>query len=246
MRRLFINTNWVAMISPEQYISRERNIGRHLPARHFLTGDDQFKVVSDIMDTLLGSIGDLRLDSLASIEWSLNEITDNVINHSESKSGGFVQVTTFKAKQTIQIVVCDNGVGIPRSLRTGHPELTSDQEALDKAVRQGVTRGKKYGQGNGLFGTWRLAQISGGSFFINTGNASLVSTKDVSIHARRENIPLKGTLISFHLNYSDHEALQNALNFRKEYYRKVSSDQLKFEETDEGILFSLSLSFIRR
>ena len=201
LQRLFINTNWATMLCPDRFAPAKNRIRRHLPVRHFTNADQQFEVVSDVMDTLLGSLVDLNLDSLASIEWSLNEITDNVINHSQSTDGGFVQVTTFGSKKIVQIAVCDMGVGIPRTLRTGHPEIVSDQEALDKAVRQGVTRGKKFGQGNGLFGTWRLAQMSNGNFFINTGYASLVSTPRVALHVRRENIPLRRTLISLHINY---------------------------------------------
>lgn len=95
---------------------------------------------------------------------------------------------------------------------------------------------KKYGQGNGLFGTWRLAQISGGSFFINTGNAILISTRTINLHVRREAIPFNGTLISFHLNYSNPDALQIALNFRKDYYKKASMIELKFEGDEENTI----------
>src|SRR5206468_79803 len=34
-------------------------------------------------------------------QWSLNEITDNVINHAQSPIGGFLQITNFSREQKI-------------------------------------------------------------------------------------------------------------------------------------------------
>ena len=88
---------------------------------------------------------------LRAIEWAINEITANVINHSRSPVGGFVQVTNFPGvSRRVEFAVCDAGIGIPETLRATHPNLPTDQEALDRAIREGVTRDKDIGQGNGL------------------------------------------------------------------------------------------------
>jgi hypothetical protein len=72
----------------------------------------------------------------------LNEITDNVLVHAQSPIGGLVQVSTFKrTTKRIEYIVVDAGIGIPKTLRQSHPEL-SDAAALENAIKQGVTRDK--------------------------------------------------------------------------------------------------------
>ena len=158
IQRLFRNTNWAHIIDPQHYeLSRFKGHSQ-VPVTHFTSAPDQHKAVNTIMDAILSSLSDFSRGDLAAIEWSVNEITDNVINHSESPTGGFVQLTTFKKQQQrVEYAVCDAGIGIPNSLRQTHPEITSDTDALDKAIREGVTRG--IGMGNGLFGSFEICRI---------------------------------------------------------------------------------------
>jgi anti-sigma regulatory factor (Ser/Thr protein kinase) len=66
------------------------------------------------VNAILGAIPDLDRKNLAALEWSINEITDNVLNHSRSTIGGLVQVSTFQgATQRVEYIVADAGVGIP-------------------------------------------------------------------------------------------------------------------------------------
>src|SRR3546814_3921186 len=91
----------------------------------------------------LGAIPDLARSDFAALEWSINEITDNVIVHSESPIGGLVQVSTFVRNQkVVEYIVADAGLGIPATLRSGRPEIGTDTDALDRAIREGVTRDK--------------------------------------------------------------------------------------------------------
>src|SRR2546428_13325573 len=157
LQRLFRNTNWAHLIDPANYEPSRFRGFTQVPVTHYMSAADQNKSVNKIMDALLSSLTDLTRGDLAAIEWSVNEITDNVLNHSESATGGLVQVTTFaKQKRRVEYAVCDSGIGIPESLRRAHPEITSDTDALDKAIREGFTRDKAVGQGNGLFGSYEI------------------------------------------------------------------------------------------
>ena len=120
-------------------------------------------------------MSDLKRSDLAAIEWSLNEITDNVINHSESSTGGYVQLSTLKSRNIVEFVVSDAGIGIPTSLRKPFPELTSDTNALHQAIREGVTRDKQVGQGNGLFGSVEICWASEGYFELDSGYGRLLT-----------------------------------------------------------------------
>jgi hypothetical protein len=131
--------------------------------------------------------------------------------------------------------VCNAGIGIPHSLRSGHKDIISDQEALDKAIREGVTRDKRIGQGNGLYGSWRITQISGGSFEIHAGNACLVSWPD-AVHIRPEMIPFHRSLVIASISYRKALSLEEALKFGGRSHDLVDHVQVAYEEDEEGLL----------
>ena len=71
------------------------------------------------------SYTDLHRSDFAAIEWSLNEIMDNVLVHSESNFGGLVQLTTFNNyNKKIEFIVSDGGNGIPCTLKPHISEST--------------------------------------------------------------------------------------------------------------------------
>lgn len=131
------------------------------------------------MDVVLRNMKISR-DLISALEWSINEICDNVINHSFSKVGGFVQVATFSARNSISFTVADAGRGILNSLKEGIPTLRTDAQAIGEAIKAGVTRNKKYGQGNGLAGSLRITNMTGGSLDILSGSGRFLSTPETA------------------------------------------------------------------
>ena len=174
LSNLFRNTNWGYFLDPRKFdLSRFRGHSR-IPATRYTTPGEQQNAVNRIVNTILGVLPDLQRSNLAAFEWAINEITDNVLLHSKSSIGGLVQVSTFEKKtRSIQFVVADAGVGIPETLKDSRTEITSDTDALDKAIREGVTRDANIGQGNGLFGTYRVCSKSNGYFQVDSGHARL-------------------------------------------------------------------------
>lgn len=234
LSRLFVNTNWAHHIDFRAYGESTFKGPHNIPAVRFRDGDEQYAAVSSILDVLLGALSGFDRSHFRAIEWSLNEITDNVINHAESPIGGFVQLTSFPKAGAIQITVCDAGVGIPMTLRMGHPELTTDQEALDRAIREGITRDSAVGQGNGLYGSWRIARQSGGNFFINSGYANLVSTEKLQLHVGKESIPFSGSLVAIRIDYRTPISLEDALQFKGRPHTPVDHIDLKYEVDETG------------
>lgn len=232
LAKLFLNANWAYLLDPNnQRPSRFRGTS-HVPAIHFLTADDQSAAVSQIIDTLLSSLSDLNRSDLAAIEWSLNEITDNVINHSESSTGGYVQLSTIKSRRIVELVVSDAGIGIPTSLRKSFPELTSDNDALDRAIKEGVTRDKRVGQGNGLFGSYEICWASEGYFELDSGYGRLNLSQQRRMRTRQDHILYKGTLVVAGIDYSKPNALKEALRFGDKVHTPVDYIETHFESTD--------------
>jgi hypothetical protein len=241
LNRLFLNANWAHLIDPRRYDPGTYRGIAQIPAMQFRTGQEQHEAVQKVTEKILSALSSFDRSHLKAIEWSLNEITDNVINHAQSTIGGLLQVTNFaRGLKVIEFSVCDAGIGIPASLKTGHAEIKSDQEALDLAIREGVTRSKSVGQGNGLYGSWRITQTSGGSFEIHAGYASLTSWPD-SLRIRPEAIPFMGSLVVARISYEKELLLEEALKFKGKAHDPTDFVQLAYEEDDDGmVLFPLA------
>jgi len=166
LRRLFHNANWAHFVEPDQYPWFDFHHDRHVAAQRFKTPEEQQQLVNACMDVVMRQMA-LERDVIAGLEWSINEVTDNVLNHAQCQDGGIVQVSTFREAQKVAFGVADAGRGILSSLKEGHPHLRTDAQAIGEAVKAGVTRDPEAGQGNGLAGSLRIATMSGGSMVTN-------------------------------------------------------------------------------
>ncbi|MBL8564591.1 MAG: DUF4325 domain-containing protein [Hyphomicrobiaceae bacterium] len=216
--RLFVNSNWAHLIDPRQFDPSSFASNKHLPAMIYVDAETHYQSVNQIMNKLLGSLEGFSRDQLAALEWAVNEITDNVLNHADSRVGGVVQLTTFSKSGIVEFIVCDTGVGIPKTLRDAHVHLTSDVDALDRAIREGVTRNRQTNMGNGLFGSYRISQLSNGYFSIYSGYAMLSLTKKAGLHVAKQAIPYQGTAIVCGIATDNPNLLSEALAFKGEKY----------------------------
>lgn len=232
---LFKNTNWGYFLDPHRYDPSAFKGYTRIPATQYQTPAEQQSAVNRIVNVMLGAVPELERVDLAAFEWAVNELTDNVLVHSESSIGGLVQVSTFaKFRKRVQFVVADAGIGVPSSLRGGHPEIASDLDALDRAIREGVTRDPSIGQGNGMFGSYQICSKSGGEFLIDSGYARLKfhPTKGLSIGS--QSIPYGGTLIVATIDFSNPKLLEDALCFKGIKYTPVDFVELKYETNYAG------------
>jgi hypothetical protein len=184
----------------------------------------------------MGSISGIQRSDLAAIEWSVNEITDNVLTHARTETGGLVQVTTFERnRRRVEFVVSDAGATIPTTLRESHPEIASDVIALERAIREGITRDKTVGQGNGLFGTFEVCRASGGQFHVHSGHAKLSFTSKQQLDIRREQIPFAGTLVVASIDCSTAGLLQKALKFGGKPHIPIDFIETQYESKQGDI-----------
>lgn len=233
---LFRNTNWGYFLDPQKFAPSDFRGHTRVAATQYQSPDEQQAAVNKIVNVMLGAVPNLERSDFAAFEWAINEITDNVLVHSESTVGGLVQVSTFqKASASVQFVVADAGIGIPASLRPGRPEIRSDTEALDWAIREGVTRDVRIGQGNGLFGSYRVCSKSRGRFQIDSGHARLeFNPKNEELSISNQTIPYSGTLVVATIDFSNPELLANALRFKGLNHTPTDFVELKYERMDDG------------
>lgn len=99
LNRLIKNTNWAYLIDPRRFDPSTYKGASRIPATGYASPREQQKVVNQIIDVVLGSLPDPSRHDIAAFEWCLNEITDNVLVHSNSPIGGLIQVSTFKKQK---------------------------------------------------------------------------------------------------------------------------------------------------
>lgn len=241
LRRLFLNTNWAHLIDFRRFAESNFRGYSQIPAIKFLNAEQHHEATSSVMKRILSALDGFDRSHLRAIEWSVNEIADNVLNHAQSPVGGFMQVTNHRQRQQIEFSVCDAGLGIPATLRDQYPSLRTDQELVDQAIREGVTRDKSVGQGNGLYGTWRISQLSNGRFELYSGYVGLMSTPRDQLRISKESIPFTGTLITTRIGYGAPLDLRDALTFDDKPHIPLDVIDLDYKEDSEGnVIFHLN------
>lgn len=232
LERLFHNAGWSHLLNPVDFPVSDYLSNNHSPAEIYRNGEEQHQAVDRVIDILLRSLTGVTRGQIAALEWAVNEITDNVLNHSESSIGGIVQVTSRRGGSMVEFVVCDAGLGIPRTLKSAHKDITSDIQALDKAIREGITRNSATNMGNGLYGSYRIAQLSGGHFKIQSGYGTLKYGPKIGMHIRKNKVPFQGTLVSCSIDCSNPDILGEALVFRGKPYKPSYTYFDKIEDMD--------------
>lgn len=230
LARLFRNSNWAHFLSPDDFDVSQFKGFTQVPAIRFADAEEQKQAVNRIMNGILGAIPDLERDDLAALEWAVNEITDNVLVHSQSQFGGLVQLSTFKrVKKSVEFVVADGGVGIPHTLRQMRSDL-SDAAALEQSIKEGVTRDKRVGQGNGLFGTYQICSHSKGYFQLESFWGKLAFSERYGLRVATEKIPFEGTLVDAQINLAVPDLLREALRFGGAPHIPVDFVELQYEQ----------------
>ncbi len=250
LARLFLNANWAHFLEPTQFQKSDAVSERHLSAQRFTDSEEQQQLVNDFMDVVMRNMT-LERDVIAGLEWSINEITDNVLNHANCKEGGIVQVSTFRDAGKVAFGVADSGRGILASLREGHPNLQTDDQAIGEAMKAGVTRNPDAGQGNGIAGALRIATMSNGSFEITSGLTQIVarhdqkgeftnSQSDMKVFNRREKQRYWGTVVYAEIGLDASFHLSDALGLGGEPFQPVDIIETNYEtESGDAVVLRL-------
>jgi hypothetical protein len=236
LARLFINTNWANLIEPRAYDPSKFKGYTQIPVIQFATPAEQGVAVNRIINAILGGIPDIKRADFAALEWAINELTDNVIVHSQSSIGGLVQVSNFRRnRKIVEFTIADAGSGIPQTLRSGGFS-GSDVYALDQAIREGVTRDASIGQGNGLYGSYQICSHSGGEFRIDSLHGKLTYTSAKGLELRDQKVPVNGTIIVAKIDFTNPDLLQEALQFAGKRYTPVDYIETKYEHGVSNVI----------
>jgi hypothetical protein len=147
--------------------------------------------------------------------WSLNEVMDNVIQHSGTGKG-FVMTQLLHKNTCLNVCIYDYGLGIFKTLANSIHKPKSAVDAITLCIKEGVTRDEKIGQGNGLWGlhniisqnNGRLNILSGkgGMFFSDYGQKARPSNDIVILNKNNQS-----TTVHFVLRLKNKISLKEAL-----------------------------------
>lgn len=181
LRSYLDKMGFVSVVERGETIPPPKTSGR-LPLAQFSSGEELNSLINTSLSTVASS-GEFPKGLMETLEWTLNELADNVLVHSGDRPKGWIQVVHTLRRNELEFAIVDRGQGILQSLSQGFPQLRSDQEALELAVQKGITRDRKVGQGNGLAGTVRLATASQGFLYIHSGRGAIRQSPSQSLHS---------------------------------------------------------------
>ena len=233
-KKLFLNTNYAHYIEPKSFDRTNLDSLSNFPATVFKGDDLRSQNVSDIMNIILQTITKISRESFRHLEWALNEITDNVLLHSESQIGGLIQMNQFPKKKIFEFTVADFGVGIPRTLQRAY-KFQSPEQALELAIKEGVTGNKTKGQGNGLFGTYELCARSNGAFKIHSGHGILLYASE-KLRLKNVTENFRGTYINAQIHCDRPDLLDEILQFDGKKHSSTDLIENKFETSEDNII----------
>ncbi len=133
---------------------------------------------------------------------ALSEVCQNIIEHSENT--GFVGIQKYhfqrRDKNVVKIAVMDLGIGFKKSL-SERVSITSDLDAIEKALLYGVSRYKDEGRGHGLAAVRRFIKKWNGKISIRSGTAKFSIIPDWAFGKKREKnlTPFPGAQINIML-----------------------------------------------
>lgn len=109
---------------------------------------------------------------LEAFEWCINEVMDNVLQHS-GNSEGLIMVQIHPDKHRAAICLSDNGTGIWGTLLHSQYKPRNAVDAITLALKEGVTRDSQEYQGNGLWGLLEIVRENAGMLTIKSGDGSV-------------------------------------------------------------------------
>ncbi len=182
----------------------------------------KFKSSEEVCQIQAAIIAELRRQEifangiLEGIEWSINEIMDNVLNHAHTTCG-FIMGQIHKNSKHVAFTIYDAGIGIYNSLKNSKYAPKSEDKALEICLHEGVTRDEKIGQGNGMNGLFSLIKEGKGSLTISSGKKSYQYINNRGeILKCVHSVPSpqnRTTTIDFQLDYSKNISIEKVLTF---------------------------------
>jgi len=136
------------------------------------------------------------------LQYLFIELMNNIADHAHSPVGGYIMTQYYPYNRKVQYVAADRGVGFLKNIQLNFSNITTEEEAIIKALEKGATSTiqKIYGQeknaGYGLYAMFEILKMTGGKFVI-ISNDTLVRYENGNFNTKKLPNPWKGTVVAF-------------------------------------------------
>jgi hypothetical protein len=150
------------------------------------------------------------------LQYLFLELMNNVADHSQSI--GHVMTQYYPTSKTVQFAISDRGVGFLSNLQLKFPELSTEEEAIFKALEKGVTATpqKMYGQeknaGYGLYAMVEILKQTNGQFVI-ISNDTMVRYQNNLYAICKLQYKWTGVVVAFRFDEAE-------INFSMDHFKK--------------------------
>lgn len=207
---------YIDFISPKQI--SDANIGKSTNTLNkiwkFSDSTEIHQLVTSYVTSIRRSIV-CKEGVLGGCIWSMNETMDNVIQHAGIETG-FIMAQLDKKNNHLNVCIFDYGLGIYKTLKDSDHKPKSAVDAITLALKEGVTRDKKIGQGNGLWGLYNIVSQNDGILSVISGKGGLLVSNSGKISRTCNEMVILNksnqcTTISFHVNLDKEISIKEAL-----------------------------------
>lgn len=135
---------------------------------------------------------------LTGLQTSLDEIYNNIADHSESNGNAFSYISYEEEKHMIHVAACDFGVGIPFTLKRAGYNYENDAEAIRQSLEVGVSaKSQTHNKGFGLDNV--TSNLSEGGMLRMVSNSGVVFCTNAKNNVKQYLIDynFQGTLVFF-------------------------------------------------
>lgn len=188
--------NRVGLASPIRQV-QQNPMGLRLVELQSVGDEESADLLCNFVEEKVQTLCDAPL--LDQFKGSLSELVVNIPFHANSEGLMCAQVYENVKGRTAKFAVGDWGRGIRATLEDGGIRSSTDGEAIEEAVQEGVSRFRD--RGNGLSATLKDIHGLGGSISIRSGSAlvTFAGSKPVS---RRTVSHLPGTIVAVEMRCS--------------------------------------------
>ncbi|EAQ82791.1 hypothetical protein DSM3645_10337 [Blastopirellula marina DSM 3645] len=179
-----------------------------------------------------------KIGVLQGLEWCLNEVMDNILQHSLA-THGYAMGQIHPSSQHIALCIFDHGRGLYNSLKATVHQPSNAVEAIKLAVQEGVTRDKNIGQGNGMWGLQNIVMsnsgflnITSGPGFVGRRNTELNTSLQVPFPSYSNNC----TTVDFQIDFDKEVSIVDALGG----YQPINQRIENLEDDFNNIIYRVS------
>ncbi|MDF1878169.1 ATP-binding protein [Sulfurimonas sp. SAG-AH-194-C20] len=177
-------------------------------------------ISTQLTDVMLKNFKDLtdtdNKDLKHYLHYLFLELMNNVADHAQSD--GHVMAQYYPTNKKIQFAISDRGVGFLSNLKLKFNDITTEEEAIHKALKKGITATpqKMYGQeknaGFGLYAMVEILKQTDGRFII-ISNDTLIRYTNGLYTTKKLSDPWKGVVVAFEFD-------EAKIEFDMDYFKR--------------------------